>query len=805
LSISFLPELDVYIAFNPNASGATMNTAYAQALPSTPGSSNGYWTCVTQYLTDLATHEGRQHFIDRIEAGTLQATFNGRDGFFWNGTVNGTGQTISPRFPIAATFTISVTTYPLFFGVIDSAKETILDQLNSDVVINATDMLKQLSLRTLESPAFWSNYTTSASVANYYSATTTQTAVITAATGNGTTITYTGFNNFTVGDTVTIAGLTIFSGASLNLVNVTVATASSNQFTVTNSTVGISNGGGSGYRSRMLDLVGGNNALIVGTASFPASGAIIYVNSGCLDLANGGAAGTAFLKLPVFSANHGALDFWILGQGLANSILVTGLQTSISSTGYPMNFTVGHTGLLQVSVPTFSGTVVSGSTQVNDGFWHHVGICSDSSGVLQMYCDGVFTSLSAIATCSGWNSATNVEIGTLLLGGTAMYIDEVCVSNTSGLSGLEGELKNRYIAGTLLQLPIKTTSAGVSSGDRIAELLCLGGFGTVSGGAVVLDANLYYINNGSAWSGYSSSNGLVNVQPWYWDAPVFSSTILDLIYEICETDVGGFYQKGDGTFAYHNQKFHGVWQWDTLTNATSTSTTMTFTATNTLTPGQTVAIVGCYPTGYNGVYTVTTASGSGFTVTNNRNPGAGVTFGMAGGWLPTSYSPSGDHTWSDDASTNYAYEGSSFDAPRDEADVWTSVVVTPQAGVDQIFENVYAQGIYGFNNLIKSGTVHDTLSHALSTACYLGVLFRSPLQRVQTVTFLAQTANGANNGAIVNCQLDQVVSMARTPPNASAAGSINRNMVIEARDISYTAATGLLTATYTLDPYSIRG
>ena len=63
-------------------------------------------------------------------------------------------------------------------------------------------------------------------------------ATITAATGNGTTITYTASNTFAVGDIVTITGLSTTTGSSLNKSNVAVATRSSSQFTVTDSTIG---------------------------------------------------------------------------------------------------------------------------------------------------------------------------------------------------------------------------------------------------------------------------------------------------------------------------------------------------------------------------------------------------------------------------------------------------------------------------------------------------------------------------------------------------------------------------------------
>ena len=63
-------------------------------------------------------------------------------------------------------------------------------------------------------------------------------ARITAASGNGTVVTYTAQNNFLPGQVVSITGLGIASGSSLNLTSVTIASATSTQFTVTNATVG---------------------------------------------------------------------------------------------------------------------------------------------------------------------------------------------------------------------------------------------------------------------------------------------------------------------------------------------------------------------------------------------------------------------------------------------------------------------------------------------------------------------------------------------------------------------------------------
>jgi hypothetical protein len=65
-----------------------------------------------------------------------------------------------------------------------------------------------------------------------------KTANVTAASGSGTTITYTASNNFSVGSVVTITGLTTTTGSSLNKSNVVVASRTASQFTVANTTVG---------------------------------------------------------------------------------------------------------------------------------------------------------------------------------------------------------------------------------------------------------------------------------------------------------------------------------------------------------------------------------------------------------------------------------------------------------------------------------------------------------------------------------------------------------------------------------------
>jgi len=109
------------------------------------------------------------------------------------------------------------------------------------------------------------------------------TATVTAASANGTTVTYTASNNFTVGKTVSIAGL---STNAFNLTNVTIATRSATQFTVTNAATGTAVTGASAGavqaettvdRSANVTIEEGVGVLSFEIAHIPTDNAVIKV------------------------------------------------------------------------------------------------------------------------------------------------------------------------------------------------------------------------------------------------------------------------------------------------------------------------------------------------------------------------------------------------------------------------------------------------------------------------------------------------------------------------------------------------
>jgi hypothetical protein len=117
-------------------------------------------------------------------------------------------------------------------------------------------------------------------------------ATVTAATGNGTTVTYTAANTFSVGQVVSITGLTTTTGSSLNLSNQTITTASATQFTITNATVGTA------------------AATQAGTATIQSAGNSVTITAG--NGSGGGAGGSIILRpgLQGTSGGNGVVRFY---------------------------------------------------------------------------------------------------------------------------------------------------------------------------------------------------------------------------------------------------------------------------------------------------------------------------------------------------------------------------------------------------------------------------------------------------------------------------------------------------------------
>jgi hypothetical protein len=127
-------------------------------------------------------------------------------------------------------------------------------------------------------------------------------ATVTAATGNGTTVTYTAANTFSVGQVVSITGLTITTGSSLNLSNQTITTASATQFTITNATVGTADATQAGTAT--IQSAGNSVTITAGNGSGVGAGGNIILQPG----AQGSGGGNGVVRF--YSSAGVATGYW---------------------------------------------------------------------------------------------------------------------------------------------------------------------------------------------------------------------------------------------------------------------------------------------------------------------------------------------------------------------------------------------------------------------------------------------------------------------------------------------------------------
>ena len=680
MTLAALPAVSLSIAFNPTN---------IQSLTQT-------WTDVSTYITDGSSNSGRQHYLDRVEPGTLSLTLNNRDGFFTNGAVNGTNATIAPRLPIKLVANYSATNYSVFYGFVESIQERLSDQLNSELTLTCADNSKMLSLRYAMSTSLWPSYVTGN---NWYRC----------------------------------------------------ALFATNTFEA-NDQKGTSNGYWTNYTSSLA------HPYTTVTPVFNQYGATVYDPNPSVDLSSGTNAPQNFLTLP--GGNITGLDFFILGQGMNNDHVVS--TTFINSLGVQQyaEFMVYGNGWQVAVTPAAGGstTYYSVGSIITDGYWHHVGFIV-SGGNLNIYCDDAVTTVTAISVsapyCVGYTAPTlysgssivtgpfNLAIGAKWIPTTGSagyyqqscpcFIDEVVV--TTGTAVLT-DFQNRYYIGLLFQ------RFNVSSADRISEAMIIAGWGGASGGA--LYNNFLYIGNSygasTAWTpGFSTGT---TTEPYFWRSPSMNMTVLDIIQQVGDTDIGAFYQRTDGNFQFNTHNYYGTWAYSE------------------------------YPTTFS--------------------------------WTPSYTAPIGNLIWTDDASSTFNYMPNTLQITFDDADIWTSVRVTPQSGTDQMYEDTAAEPRWGYSTLLKTSTVNSSLLAARSVATFLGYLYRSPLIRAQSVELNAATGNGANLVPMLAATLGQVVHLKRTPPNAAGTWLVSQDMAVESIRHDFRADPGSWSTTFVLDPYPVR-
>jgi hypothetical protein len=157
-------------------------------------------------------------------------------------------------------------------------------------------------------------------------------------------------------------------------------------------------------------------------------------------------------------------------------------------------------------------------------------------------------------------------------------------------------------------------------------------------------------------------------------------------------------------------------------------------------------------------------------------------------------------TMGDNDTAALHYQAESLALINDDADVWPTVIVTPQNGTPQTYQSGNNK-LYGPQTLDRSGTFHDSLEAALATAQYLGYVFQSPLMRVGNVELRNSTNNGSNIPFMLKAQIEDRVTFQRQFQGGYA---INTDYLIETAAHEFTADPGAFRTTFVLDPYPIR-
>ena len=658
-----------------------------------PQSSSSAWTGYSDWIEEINIRGGRQHYLDRMESSSLEMIVDNRTGAF-----SSYGSIIVPRLPIFMTATYNGRTYPIFNGIVESVDTRLQDQLNANIMIRATDNLKFLALKLTNNTAFYATYVPQANAST---------------NTTGATNWYRMNSNSSFGGTLTDA------------------------LTYNNTTAPYS----------------GYNGNISGTVLLDQPGVLLYEKTTCADLTGGtgnsvGGSGQGSVIIPfgVGGSSPNAIDFWIIGQGTTGQTITSDIDIAVGFTAYTSNLWVNPLGQVQIDTTT-GGTTTShfNPTPVNDGLWHHIALMYDSS-TLWLYVDGVPVSVLTGGSGTGGFSASapGVYIGTSS-GGLAAYIDEVVVSDLGTESNksaiLDGQIKSRYLAGRLLR-------QAQNSGDRIAEILVAGGFGSISisnasypATVQVNPANLYvdapwFGISTYAYSPGSSKNGTIWVQPM--TSSVTGSAVQDLILQITDTECGNFHQSPAGMFMFRTRD---------------------------------------YP------YTISSAMTSQATLS--------------------------------DGPTGTNYDATSFDFSRDDVDTWTTVVVSPMNGTEQVY-NTGLGYLYGDSTLTKSSTQNNDPVSAQQTANYLGYIFQSPLPRVTAVDIHSENYKGGGSAAAIyqslNRALQDRITLYYSPtgvasPTWAPAANPTTNhsdFLIESIAHNFTADPGRWTTTFVLDPYPLR-
>jgi len=762
--IASLPLLRVEVAFNPTD---LLNLTQT-------------WTEVTPYVRDFGTHGGRQHYLDRIEASTLSMTLDNRTGFFMNGdyssvtAVSGSGSIVT----YTCTNTFTAGSNVTITGVTGGSG----GQPYSGTYVVATASSTQFTVSNTQTGA--ATLSSATAVTRPIIGTRLPIRVlggwpqksVTAISGSGSTVTYTVNNNYTPSQSVLVTGSNIagYNGYF------TIATASLTQFTVTSTVTGTA------------DLV--NYPTLVGNGHTIFWGVIDTIDTSLQDALNSDLYLSASDSLKFLSLRY--LYNKALYATYADISSARSWYNTVNQNSYVDNIE-GYTGSIVGPHASTEGVLLYDKTTSVD--------LTNGSTDNTAYVQIPVASSGSSALDSGiefWVIGQGITAGTLL---------NINLFNPGGFSmDVSIQIDN---AGQVVTASGLDSNTVISDGywHHIALIVdsATGKLTLIVDGVSVASSATYFVGYGFISNFGSGANyAICNSQPCYIDQIVISDNTVTTT-EVKNRYAAGSLLRADANAADRIAQSLVIGGRGTIASG-AVSVSNYLVNGSTYSPGSpSNGTILCQGT----LAPVTTSSvlDSIFEAVDTE---IGVFYQGDDGVLnfhtrayiyraAGNATPSGAYVWTDDDTSTYHYEAPSFQLTRDDVDTWTTVIVSPTNGTPQIYENTANETRWGQSTLTKSSTA-TTLEGAYQTAVYLGHVFATPLARVNTLKLKSETDNGSNLDAMLGVNLQDRITVKRTPINASAAGITNTDMSVESTNHEFAAEPGFWHTTFTLDPYPIR-
>ncbi len=152
-----------------------------------PFQSSPVWTDISRWAQNFTVRRGRQHELQRFEAGTWECPLWNQDGRFspWNSSSPYAGHLV-PGTPIRVQATWNGMTYPVYYGYVDSWIPQY-GQTRAEQVVKATDGMGLLALAQLDQPTYQNQVIADGALALYMLSDQVGAYIAVDSTGNGHT------------------------------------------------------------------------------------------------------------------------------------------------------------------------------------------------------------------------------------------------------------------------------------------------------------------------------------------------------------------------------------------------------------------------------------------------------------------------------------------------------------------------------------------------------------------------------------------------------------------------------------------